>query len=91
MALTTELRRGIDAIRDYLFGGGFPDPMSNAEQLSYLFFFYLVEGMDSDNALKSRATRQPYTSLFDGQWTIRNPLNAPTKTTTELPAARMRW
>ena len=91
MALTTELRRGIDAIRDYLFGGGFPDPMSNAEQLSYLFFFYLVEGMDSDNALKARATKQPYTSLFDGNWTLRNPLNAPTKNVPEVPAARMRW
>ena len=91
MALTTELRRGIDAIRDYLFGGGFPDPMSNAEQLSYLFFFYLVEGMDSDNAIKARATKQPYTSLFDGNWTLRNPLNAPTKNVPEVPAARMRW
>ena len=35
MALTADLRRGIDAIRDYLLGGGFPDPMANAEQLSY--------------------------------------------------------
>ena len=91
MALTTELRRGIDSIRDYLFGGGFPDPMSNAEQLSYLFFFYLVEGMDAGNAMKARATKQPYTGLFEGQWTLKNPLNAPAKDQTEVPAARMRW
>jgi type I restriction enzyme M protein len=44
MALTPQLRQGIDRIRDYLFGGGYPDPMSNAEQLSYLMFFYLIEG-----------------------------------------------
>lgn len=91
MALTADLRRGIDAIRDYLFGGGFPDPMSNAEQLSYLFFFYLVEGMDADNALKARATKQPYTGIFEGQWTLKNPLNAPAKDLTEVQAARMRW
>ena len=91
MALTTELRRGIDAIRDYLFGGGYPDPMSNAEQLSYLFFFYLVEGMDADNALKARATKQPYESLFAGDWSLRNPLNAPAKDQATVPAARMRW
>jgi type I restriction enzyme M protein len=91
MALTPELRSGIDAIRNYLFGGGYPDPMSNAEQLSYLFFFYLVEGMDSDNALKARATKQPYTSLFAGPWTLKNPLNAPARGQAEVPAERMRW
>jgi type I restriction enzyme M protein len=91
MALTADLRRGIDAIRDYLFGGGFPDPMANAEQLSYLFFFYLVEGMDADNALKARATKQPHTGIFEGQWTLKNPLNAPVKDQTEVPATRLRW
>ena len=54
MALTAELRRGIDSIRNYLFGGGYPDPLGNAEQLSYLFFFYLLEGIDADNELKAR-------------------------------------
>ena len=44
-----EMRRGIDQIRDYLYGGGYPDPMSNAEQLSFLFFFYLMEAIDRDN------------------------------------------
>jgi type I restriction enzyme M protein len=34
MPMTPELRRRVDQIRDYLFGGGFPDPMSNAEQLA---------------------------------------------------------
>jgi type I restriction enzyme M protein len=79
MALTQELRRSIDAVRDYLYGDGFPDPLSNAEQLSYLFFFYLIEGMDADNALKARATKQAYTGIFETPWTIRNPLNAPAR------------
>jgi type I restriction enzyme M protein len=90
MALTAELRRGIDSIRDYLFGGGFPDPMSNAEQLSYLFFFYLVEGMDADNALKARAVKQDYAGMFAGDWRVRNPLNAPAGEL-DVPAARLRW
>ena len=46
MPLTPDMRRSIDQIRDYLFGGGYPDPVSNAEQLSFLFFFYLVEGIE---------------------------------------------
>ncbi|MCA0246255.1 MAG: SAM-dependent methyltransferase [Proteobacteria bacterium] len=91
MALTAELRRGIDSIRDYLYGGGYPDPLSNAEQLSYLFFFYLLEGIDADNEVKARATKQTYRSVFAGNWTLRNPLNAPTEGRKVVPAARLRW
>jgi type I restriction enzyme M protein len=39
MPLTPDMRRSIDQIRDYLYGGGYPDPVTNAEQLSFLFFF----------------------------------------------------
>ncbi len=49
MPLTPDMRRDVDTIRNYLFGGGYPDPVSNAEQLSFLFFFYLVEGIDAEN------------------------------------------
>jgi type I restriction enzyme M protein len=91
MPMTPELRRRVDQIRDYLFGGGFPDPMSNAEQLSFLFFFYLVEGLDSDNLLRAEATGRSYTSMFAGDWTLRNPLNAPAKDVATIPAARLRW
>ena len=37
MPLTPDMRRSIDQIRDYLYGGGYPDPVTNAEQLSFLF------------------------------------------------------
>ncbi|MDP2809534.1 MAG: N-6 DNA methylase [Rhodocyclaceae bacterium] len=76
MPLTPDMRRSIDQIRDYLFGGGYPDPVSNAEQLSFLFFFYLVEGIDAENKLKAKVLKQPYESLFAGDWKLRNPLNA---------------
>jgi type I restriction enzyme M protein len=48
------MRRSIDQIRDHLFGGGYPDPVSNAEQLSFLFFFHLVEGIDAGNRARAR-------------------------------------
>jgi type I restriction enzyme M protein len=76
MPLTPDMRRSIDQIRDYLFGGGYPDPVSNAEQLSFLFFFYLVEGIDAENKLKAKVLKQPYKSLFAGDWQVRNPLNS---------------
>ncbi len=48
MPLTPEIRQKIDQIRDYLYGGGYPDPMNNAEQLAFLFYFYLSEGQDKE-------------------------------------------
>ena len=49
MPFTPDMRRKVDQIRDYLYGGGYPDPLSNAEQLSFLFFFYMIEGIDAAN------------------------------------------
>ena len=92
MPLTAEMRRGIDQIRDYLYGGGYPDPLSNAEQLSYLFFFYLIEGMDQENADRARATKQTHASFFAGDpWTLRNPLNAPRPGVASIPRNGLRW
>ncbi|MGH8551493.1 MAG: hypothetical protein ACRERU_23380, partial [Methylococcales bacterium] len=91
MPLTPDMRRSIDQIRDYLYGGGYPDPVTNAEQLSFLFFFYLVEGIDAENVLKAKVLKQPYESMFKGTWTLKNPLNAPAQGETTIPRERFRW
>src|SRR5260370_22175344 len=91
MAFTPDMRRKVDQIRDYLYGGGYPDPLTNAEQLSFLFFFYMVEGLDSANLRQSRATGRPHDSLFAGDWILRNPRNAPEKGVEVVPRERMRW
>ncbi|WP_395711742.1 class I SAM-dependent DNA methyltransferase [Reyranella sp.] len=91
MPFTPDMRRKVDQIRDYLYGGGYPDPLSNAEQLSFLFFFYLIERIDAANLRQAKATKRQYTSLFSGDWTVRNPLNAPTKGVETIPRERMRW
>jgi len=85
------MRRSIDQIRDYLFGGGYPDPVSNAEQLSFLFFFYLVEGIDAENQARAKVLRQPYQSLFAGTRTLRNLQNATSPGQTAVPCERFRW
>jgi type I restriction enzyme M protein len=91
MPFTPDMRRKVDQIRDYLYGGGFPDPLSNAEQLSFLFFFYMIEGIDGGNLRQAKATGRDYVSLFAGDWTIRNPLNAPAENVKTVPRDRMRW
>ena len=92
MTLTPDLRRSIDQIRDYLYGGGYPNPAQNAEQLSFLMFFFMFEAMD---AVRVRAAKRPgadpYTSAFDGSWKLRNPLNAPERGVDEVSKERLRW
>ena len=48
MSLQNKIKLKIDNIRDYLHGGGYPDPLINAEQISYFFFFILYEKMDQN-------------------------------------------
>jgi type I restriction enzyme M protein len=91
MPFTPELRRKVDQIRDYLYGGGYPDPLSNAEQLSFLFFFYMIEGLDAANIRQAKATKRAYTSLFAGEWVLQNPLNAPAEGVKTIPRERLRW
>jgi type I restriction enzyme M protein len=91
MPLTPEMRQSIEQIRNYLYGGGYPDPMSNAEQLSFLFFFYLIEGIDAENTMKAKVMKQKYESLFAGEWILRNPLNAPEPNTKTITKDRFKW
>lgn len=93
MVFTAELRRKLDQIRDYLYGGGYPDPLSNAEQLSFLFFFYMVETLDASNVRQSKALGRPYTSIFDGNWEIKETRgkDKPAAERQFIPKARLRW
>jgi type I restriction enzyme M protein len=91
MPLTPEIRKKIDQIRDYLYGGGYPDPMNNAEQLAFLFYFYLSEGQDGESISRARITKQTYTSAYAGDWQIKNPLNAPEEGQKTIPKDQLRW
>ena len=92
MPMTPELRRGVDRIRDYLFGGGYPNPAQNAEQLSFLIYFYMYEAAD---AARVRASRRPgavpYTSAFEGDWRLRNLRNSPEDGQEAVSRELMRW
>ena len=90
--MTSELRRGIDRIRDYLFGGGYPNPAQNAEQLSFLIYFYMYEAEDARRVrLAHRPGAEPYASAFDGAWTLRDPRNASEPGAAVVPRERLRW
>ena len=92
MPMTPELRRGIDRIRDYLFGGGYPNPAQNAEQLSFLIYFYMYEAADAARVRSAgRPEATPYTSVFEGEWTLRDPRNAADPGAGAVPRELLRW
>ena len=92
MPMTPELRRGIDRIRDYLFGGGYPNPAQNAEQLSFLIYFYMYEAADAARARAAqRPGAEPYASAFDGEWRLRDPRNAREPGAASVPRELLRW
>lgn len=92
MPLTPELRQSIDDIRNYLYGGGYPNPAQNAEQLSFLIFFYMFEATDAAHIRAARRPgASPYTSAFEGEWTLHNPLNAKDRGADAVPKDLLRW
>ena len=92
MPLTPELRRSIDRIRDHLFGGGYPNPSQNAEQLSFLFYFCMFETADAAHVRAARRPgAEPYHSPFDEDWKLRNPRNALTPVAAAVPGDSLRW
>ena len=92
MPMTPELRRGIDRIRNHLFGGGYPNPAQNAEQLSFLIYFYMYEAAD---AAQVRAAQRPgagpCVSAFDGEWNLRDTRNAREPGAATVPRELLRW
>jgi len=90
--MTPELRRGIDRIRDYLFGGGYPNPAQNAEQLSFLIYFYMHEAAD---AARARAAQRPgaaaHVGAYEGEWSLRDPRNASEPDAVAVPRGLLRW
>ncbi len=92
MSFTPQLRQDIEDIRNYLFGGGYPDPVTNAEQLAFLFFFYLAEGLDTQAQARARLVKKTVASIYSGDWKLRNPLNAPVLGGGDtIPRERFRW
>ena len=92
MPMTPELRHGIDRIRDYLFGGGYPNPAQNAEQLSFLIYFYLYEAADTARGrAANRPGAEPHASAFEGHWNLRNPRNAREPGIEAVPRELLRW
>ena len=92
MPMTPDLRHGIDRIRDYLFSGGYPNPAQNAEQPSFLIYFYMYEAADAARVLAAqRPGAAAYASAVEGEWNLRDPRNAREPGAGTVPGELLRW
>jgi len=90
--MTPDLRLSIDRIRDELFGGGYPNPAQNAEQLSFLIYFYMHEESDAQRVRAAkRSGAAPFASAYQGKWKLRNPRNAWKQGAKIVSREHMRW
>lgn len=92
MVMTATLRQGVDRIRDYLYGGGYPNPAINAEQLSFLMYFYMYEAADEARVrVSSRPGSIRYQSAFAGDWELQNSKNARKPGEKCVSRSALRW
>ena len=93
MPLTPEMRRGIDQIRDYLYGGGYPDPLEQRRAARVPVLLLPDRGhrrrQPCSRPRRTGASPTRRSSRASGQ--LRNPLNAPSKGAETIPRDRFRW
>ena len=67
-----------ESLRSRRLPAVYPNPAQNAEQLSFLIYFYMYEAADAARVARGAAAgrRIPYASAFAGDWTLRDPRNA---------------
>jgi len=65
MRLAPELQSKIKLLWAKFWSGGLSNPLSSIEQMSYLIFMKRLEDMDIAEQKKTRAKKQPFTSVFD--------------------------
>lgn len=66
--LTAPLRSKVDALWDRFWSGGIANPLTAIEQISYLLFMRRLDALDEKRRGDAEFTRQPYTSLFAGEY-----------------------
>jgi len=65
--LKEEYKQKLSRLNDYLWGAGLKDPVSRIQQMSFLFFFKMLEEQDITLEKESQLTKRPYKSIFKGK------------------------
>ncbi len=69
--LSTELKQKIDLLWNQFWSNGMADHMNALRHISYLIFMKKLEDNENDRIIASKKTGKKYTSIFDGNDTMR--------------------
>lgn len=67
LQLKEEYKQKLSRLNDYLWGAGLKDPVSRIQQMSFLFFFKMLEEQDIALEKESQLTKRTYESIFKGR------------------------
>lgn len=67
LQLKEEYKQKLSRLNDYLWGAGLKDPVSRIQQMSFLFFFKMLEEQDIALEKESQLTKRTYESIFKGK------------------------
>lgn len=69
--LSVELKQKIDSLWDQFWSNGMADHMNALRHISYLIFMKKLEDNENDRIIASKKTGKRYTSIFNGNDTMR--------------------
>lgn len=67
LQLKEEYKQKLSRLNDYLWGAGLKDPVSRIQQMSFLFFFKMLEEQDTALEKEAQLTKRSYESIFKGK------------------------
>jgi len=67
LKLKEEYKQKLNRLNDYLWGAGLKDPVNRIQQMSFLFFFKMLEEQDIALEKEAQLTKRTYKSIFKGE------------------------
>ena len=64
LQLKEEFKQKISRLNEYLWGAGLKDPITRIQQMSFFFFFKMLEEQDIALETEARLTKREYKSIF---------------------------
>ena len=80
--ITGELKHKIDSLWETFWTGGLTNPLTVIEQITYLMFIRDLDDTDNLRSKEALMLDQPYTSVFDGEFTMGEK---------QMPGTQFKW
>jgi type I restriction enzyme M protein len=81
------IKRLINQLWDRFWSGGISNPLTAIEQISYLLFMRMLDGIDEKRVREAEITGESYTSVFSGRFLIGKSQTG----THDIEKEKLRW